>query len=100
MATTKKAPKTVHMTANVLGRVTSRTRPPYLAQLLNNADKPTQIVILVNRVERAADGLPPFARATVVSSRPGAVYYKQGEAINVDNFGCLRRLELASITEA
>lgn len=100
MATTKNAPKTVHMTANVLGRVTDRTRTPYIARVMNNAGEPTPLVILVNQVNRVGRGIPACGQAVVLTNRPGALFYAPGDTIRVDNFRCLRRLELTSITDA
>lgn len=101
MATIKRSPKTVSMTASVRGRVDASTPTPYLARVLNSAGNPTPIVVIVTAVHEGPPelGMPPWGVAYIMSSEKGS-YYKRGEQFRVDNFRCLRRLELTSITEA
>jgi hypothetical protein len=101
MATIKRTRKTVSMTASVHGRVDASTPTPYLARVMNSAGKPTPIVVIVTAVHSAPAKLkmPPWGVAYIMSSAKGS-YYKRGEQFRVDNFRCLRRLKLTSISDA
>lgn len=102
MATTTTKPrKTVSMTASVHRRVTASTPTPYLARVHNSAGNPTPIVVIVTAVHEGPKelGMPPWGVAYIMSSKKGS-YYKRGEEFRVDNFRCLRRLDLTAISDA
>ncbi|MCW1883982.1 hypothetical protein OKA04_04530 [Luteolibacter flavescens] len=103
MATTRKAHKKAAITASIHRRVDAQTPTPYLAQLINNGGKPTQIIVMVTEIvtplQLPGMPVPPFGRATVMSNGQ-TMHYRRGEVVRVDNFNCLRRLEITEIADS
>ncbi len=82
-------------------RVTAKTKPPYLARINSTGGtNPEPILIWIEKLEDNY-GMPPFARAKIVSS-PVSKYpdMMPGATVIVNNFKGLSRIEFHGVPKA
>jgi hypothetical protein len=85
---------TTHQITMTSSRVTAKTKAPFLAKVEKFGKTP--LIIFVPKIERH-QGMPPFARATVIFGFEKSEYPQTGSVMIVNNFKCLTRIEFSDI---